>query len=906
MEELTKKVFDKIESESFLSGLKNFYAHLKKDESDKETLTDHSKLVLNYSKKLLEIHKLEPTVTSLLKDVLPDNYKLVEKLLEMFFESINFHDLGKINPNFQAQKMNNSDFKSLELKIGTNHSFPSFVLYLNLKLDEILNDKKLGNAEKLILLFFVFLFGQQIIRHHSPNLHDTYDLIKTKFNFSDEDTKKTIDEILELILPKTQNQKSFFWRTISQVNQKSQNTWISENLKEFKNLLSGKRFSLYVLLKLHYSLLTASDYLATTHYMNGWGDDLLNDFGTIDKKLTSKIVKNSRALVEHNKKIYDELDRFVFKYPEEKSNKNLNQLRQELAVEVIHNIRPNSNKLLFYIEAPTGSGKTNLSFLALAELMSKKPIKNVFYVFPFTNLITQTYKSIRATLGLTEDEVVELHSKTGFPERQSFAKYGKKWQNHIDYLFANYPFALMSHVKFFDILKTNRKEKNYLIHRLANSVVIIDELQSYNPADWDIIIYFIDNYARYFNIRFILMSATLPKLGSMQHVNSEIVYLIKDKNKYFQNPNFKDRVRFDFSLLKWKSHQSKEEKEKYLEKLAKKVLEESKLYQKDNKSVHTIIEFIFKQTTSEFSKEIEKIHNGFFDEIFVLSGTILEFRRKEIISFLKNPNNRSKNVLLISTQVVEAGVDIDMDLGFKDQSIIDSEEQLAGRINRNVKKATCKLYLFKCDKTSVIYGKDWRYRLTQKENLKNYQDILENKKFDTLYNEIMKKLDTNAQRTLVQGLDDYEKKIKALRYQEVNDEFKIINQYSESVFVPISIPVFVPQTNNKERNFSKEDICFLKRFSDDSFDTEVLGEVVFSIYENIVRNKDQDFVMKRVNLRKLQGIMNQFTFSLMANSSISKEAKSFGEERLGFFYLKNYQDCYSPKLGLSIENDSFV
>mgnify|MGYP000335079520 CR=1 FL=1 len=84
----------------------------------------------------------------------------------------------------------------------------------------------------------------------------------------------------------------------------------------------------------------------------------------------------------------------------------------------------------------------------------------------------------------------------------------------------------------------------------------------------------------------------------------------------------------------------------------------------------------------------------FFDEIYLLSGTILEPRRKEIIENLKTSEYRKMRVLLISTQVVEAGVDIDMDLGFKDKSIIDSEEQLAGRINRNVRKQSCKLYVF--------------------------------------------------------------------------------------------------------------------------------------------------------------------------------------------------------------------
>ena len=67
--------------------------------------------------------------------------------------------------------------------------------------------------------------------------------------------------------------------------------------------------------------------------------------------------------------------------------------------------------------------------------------------------------------------------------------------------------------------------------------------------------------------------------------------------------------------------------------------------------------------------------------------------------------------MLITTQVVEAGVDIDMDLGFKNISLIDSDEQLAGRVNRNACKVGCEVYLFRLDNASVLYGKDKRYQM---------------------------------------------------------------------------------------------------------------------------------------------------------------------------------------------------
>src|SRR5690625_6560637 len=74
-----------------------------------------------------------------------------------------------------------------------------------------------------------------------------------------------------------------------------------------------------------------------------------------------------------------------------------------------------------------------------------------------------------------------------------------------------------------------------------------------------------------------------------------------------------------------------------------------------------------------------------------------------------------------------------MDLGFKDSSLLDSDEQLAGRINRNVNKNNCNLFLFNYSKESFIYGKDLRYELTKQFSQDEKENILNTKDFDYLY-----------------------------------------------------------------------------------------------------------------------------------------------------------------------------
>lgn len=597
-----------------------------------------------------------------------------------------------------------------------------------------------------------------------------------------------------------------------------------------------------------------------------------------------------------------------------------------MAVTVIQQIRQHKDARLFYLEGPTGGGKTNLSMLTTIELLQANPeLNKVFYVFPFTTLITQTYAAIKETLGLQDDEIIQLHSKAGFKNRKSEETsdeaYGQDKLNYIDYLFVNYPFCLLSHIKFFDILKTNKKEANYLMHRLANSVVVVDELQSYTPQHWDKLIYFIRHYAAFFNIRFVLMSATLPKLSKLKVIQDQVddfVYLLPEaKQDYFQNDNFRKRVNFNFTLL--------DKKDISLRDLANILITESKQYAekdfgqaKPQSSVYTIIEFIYKKSASEFHLTIKAL-NDFFDEIFVLSGTILEHRRRHIINYLKNPENRRKRVLLITTQVVEAGVDIDMDIGFKNRSLVDSDEQLAGRINRNVNKEDCQLFLFNRDEAGVLYGNDKRYKVTQKQlKTEDYQEILRDKNFDKLYDLVFQDINGLNVKKMMINFEDYEKDVKKMNFQSVHEKFKLIDQDNLSVFVPLAVPLEVDGStpDTREKVFSDQELYFLKQANILPNSAHCIeGEEVFGLYSDLINNRRTDFTQQQVSMKTIQGIISKFVFSVfddkkgkMRNNLISyadtEKFKSHNNENndgllYGFVYLSHYQDVYDETFGLN-------
>lgn len=876
-----------------------YWAHLRNDE--KETLFEHTQLVAEYGNKLFAVHGLIDVADKLFLGFIANNYSESTKngalgyLKNVFFSTLAYHDAGKVNPNFQHTKMLNKTFPKANNSLGSDHAKIGAYAFIQ---DFISMANELQGEEKVLNVYVLLAFAMVIIKHHAPQLEYTHE-----FNFDDD----FIDDALVLL---NELAVDNFTGEQQKILIKNLNNKFLPRLYEY--LKSDTSFYLFSLLKLNYSLLTASDYMATTHYMDNW-PEMPKDFGILTKELKKKIVYNCENTKEYNKNTYNDLETHQIEFPEKQSNENLNKLRKNLSVEIIKGVRSNIDKHLFYIEAPTGGGKTNLSMLALAELLRNDLLKNensiskVYYIFPFTTLITQTYLSLKEILGLDEDEIVQIHSKSGFTSKNT-EQYGSKKENIIDYQFLNYPVSLISHIRFFDILKSNRKSINYILHRLTNSVVIIDELQSYAPKHWDKIIYFINQYAHLFNIRFILMSATLPKIEALLSKESEeeksqyeeFVYLNNHKSKYFNNPNFKNRVKIDYTLLDEFNFKQISPEEQFSFLWSKVNMYSREYIEKENSRIHTIIEFIFKKTASKFLKQAME-ENTLFDEIFILSGAILEPRRKEIISKLKSKDYEQKNILLITTQVVEAGVDIDMDLGFKDTSLIDSDEQLAGRINRNVNKPECKLYLFDIDDAKIIYGNDDRYKKQQIELKKDYKEILESKNFDKVYNCVMRsRNEINNQGGGYINLNSYKRSMLKLDFKAVVSEFKLIeNSFkSETLFIPVNIPVQIPFGSNK--NFEEKELEFLidkKKYSKD--DEFVSGKKVWQLYEEIIQNKHTDFSSAKIQKIIMQGLMSKFTISVGTYSSEFKNAIDLGavEERYGFYYLHYIEDVYNYEQG---------
>ena len=95
-----------------------------------------------------------------------------------------------------------------------------------------------------------------------------------------------------------------------------------------------------------------------------------------------------------------------------------------------------------------------------------------------------------------------------------------------------------------------------------------------------------------------------------------------------------------------------------------------------------LVEFMTKKNAKEFY-ELCKCEEKLRDRLYLLTSEDNKVRRNLVIKKMKEKN---KKIILISTQLIEAGVDIDVDVGYKNISFVDNEEQFLGRINRSCKK----------------------------------------------------------------------------------------------------------------------------------------------------------------------------------------------------------------------------
>ena len=169
-----------------------------------------------------------------------------------------------------------------------------------------------------------------------------------------------------------------------------------------------KNIYLYAWTRLLYSLLVAADYYATSEFMNGYEN---NDYGNvnnidniINENENNDVQKSIRNYEKNIKRLDEEQLAKVNKDTVIGNIKGINVLRTEMFLETEYNLKNNIDSKIFYLEAPTGSGKSNTAFNLSFQLLKKSDYcRKIFYVYPFNTLVEQNMNSMEKIFGQKED-----------------------------------------------------------------------------------------------------------------------------------------------------------------------------------------------------------------------------------------------------------------------------------------------------------------------------------------------------------------------------------------------------------------------------------------------------------------------------------------------------------------------
>lgn len=811
-----------------------FYAHCDRGNGkNPEILKEHVDRCYHYFEELWEHKNFKAVFENFQKELAPE---LSDEGIKLFYSLIVnviiFHDCGKINPRFQSIKMKNTlkKWTTIDCLDGTKHSILSAAIYFDYFYEKI-QESLLSKDEKNMIHVFMLVNAYVISRHHG--------------NLS------RFEEFLEEFQPNRQladifscmNQGNFTEvyhgpfckRDRHMMNMPRQNTRIYHSFLEKQSSHAG----LYTYIRFLFSVLVSCDYYATSEYDNGIQ---MSAFGTIENTEFATQYEQSER-VKQIRRLNPEscVD----------DKKDINILRNRMFYEAEQTLLKNKDTNIAFIEAPTGAGKSNLAMNCSLKLLDKN-INKIFYVYPFNTLVEQNYDTLEKIYGQTDifKSIAVINSITPIPLNgtRKFWENLDKEENEkfyqkalLDRQFLNYPFILTTHVNLFQIMFGCEREAAISFYQLAGSVVVLDEIQSYKNVLWTEIMMFLQCYSRLLNMKIIIMSATLPKLDMLTGNHEKVVNLIENPEKYFQDARFKKRVALSYELLY-------QDKKTEMKELYAHVLGQA---QKGRK---LLMEFITKTSAEKFYHMLTESGRENL-QIFCMTGDDNQIDRKRILREMDTAD-KDKAVILVATQVVEAGIDIDMDIGYKDISKLDSEEQFIGRINRNFKRKGV-VYFFDMDNESGIYKEDYRVDTAYTLRKDEMKQLLVDKNFGKYYDYILKGIRKyRNDRKNENGIEAFVDNVKKLDFVWISQKMKLIDKNDDW----------------------KMSVYFAREITTDTGEI-IDGKQVWERYRELLSDMTMNYAKKQILLSEVKSKMSYFIYQIKIDNSLDYN------DRIGELYL---------------------
>lgn len=318
----------------------------------------------------------------------------------------------------------------------------------------------------------------------------------------------------------------------------------------------------------------------------------------------------------------------------------------------------------YLLNVPTGLGKTlsSMAFALKHGVSTNK--KRVIVALPFTSIIDQNAAVYQEVFGV--DQVLEHHSQVDWKIKQEspLAERSKLAAENWDI-----PIVVTSTVQFFESLFAVRTSSVRKLHNIANSVVILDEFQMLPLELLEPIFATMEELMLTYNVTFVASSATPLsfKWKEYFHRVGQPRFLIEESESLFQQYQ-----RVNFSWLK-------------------EAISWDEL--SDRGVGHRQALFIV-NTRQDARMLFQALQQKAKADVYHLSTLMCSKHRQKVLEEVKRKLQQNQPVYLVSTQLIEAGVDIDFPVVYRALAPLDSIIQAAGRCNREGKQAKGKVIIF--------------------------------------------------------------------------------------------------------------------------------------------------------------------------------------------------------------------
>ena len=323
----------------------------------------------------------------------------------------------------------------------------------------------------------------------------------------------------------------------------------------------------------------------------------------------------------------------------------------EIRTEVLRQCRKKAEESpgCFSLTVPTGGGKT-LSSLAFAlEHAERHEKRRVIYAIPYTSIIEQTANVFR---DIFPDAVIEHHSNLD-PEMETVEsrQAAENWDA---------PLIVTTNVQFFESLFAARTSRCRKLHNVVNSVVVLDEAQLLPPEFLQPILDVMNLLMRHYGVTFVLSTATQPALGTLKTFQRTLRGLDRVR-EIIDDPDAlnRDLARVTYTLPA--DYHQPETWDDVADRL------------REHPSVLAIV---------NSRADARELHRRMPEGTVHLSALMCGEHRSRVIASIKERLRAGDGVRVVSTQLVEAGVDVDFPVVYRALAGLDSIAQAAGRCNR--------------------------------------------------------------------------------------------------------------------------------------------------------------------------------------------------------------------------------